>query len=206
MSTKVKTILIVVVLLVGIAGFNYFIKMDPTQLAARGVGKDPHAHDHAHDEEGDHETPEITVEDLTMPIGPEDAPVKIEVLWQNRGELEQALRPMLSSIASAYGGHVRVEFIDPASEEYKRLVEEVSEGMPSGLLINGEMIKDIPEADLGFVAFSGSPSFQEWTAHDLQLAIEHELEKNGIEFEPQVEHDHSGQAGHGHGSHAGHGH
>lgn len=210
MGTKVKTILIVVALLVGIAGFNWFIQMDPTQLAARGVGKDPHAHeqDHDHDHEGEHGEAPKTIEDLMEPMGPPNAEVKIEVLWRDRQELEKALRPMFTQVVKTYKGHVRVEFFDPESEEFKQVVTEVTEGIATGLLINGEMIKEVPEAPLGMLAFSGSPTFQEWTVEDLLLAIEHELEAAGVEFEPQVEHDHShamppGASG---DPHAGHGH
>ncbi|MBD3291817.1 MAG: hypothetical protein GF393_02770 [Armatimonadia bacterium] len=210
MGTKMKTVLIVVALLVGIAGFNWFIQMDPTQLAARGVGKDPHSHDHddGHDHDGEDGEAPKTLQDLMKPMGPSDAEVKIEVLWRDRQDLEAALRPMMTEVVKTYKGHVRVEFIDRKSDEFKRIVEEVTEGIGSGLLINGEMIKEVPEAPLGMLAFSGSPSFEEWTLEDLLLAIEHELEAAGVEFEPQVEHDHSHAAPPGipGGPHAGHGH
>lgn len=212
MGTKTKTILIVVALLVVIAGFNYIIQMDPTQLAARGVGKDPHDHGHDHEHE-DGEAP-TSLEELMKPVGPADAEVKIEVLWQDRAELEGMLRPMLSDIAKTYKDHVRVEFIEPGSDEFTRVVEEVTEGVGVGLLINGEMIKEVPEAPLGMLAFSGSLSFEEWSPHDLILVVEHELEAAGVDFEPQVEHDHDHDHGHAMppapgamgGSHAGHGH
>jgi len=207
MSKKTITALVVVVLLVGIGVFNYVINMDPTQLAARGVGRDAHSHDHDHDHEGDHEDQPPTLEEMLEPLGPEGAPVTIHVLWQDRGDLESALRPMLTSVASTYEGHVRVEFIDPASDEYTKMVEEMAGGVEIGLLINGEMIKQVPEAPLGVLAFAGSPTFEEWSPHDLLLVVEHELEAKGIEFEPQVEHDHSHDHGHDHDhDHAGHTH
>lgn len=204
MSTKMKTVIVVVVLLVGIGVFNYIIKMDPTQLAARGVGKDPHSH--GEEEEHEHEGPAATLDELTRPIGPEDAPVTITALWTDQQELERILRPMLTEVATGYDDHVRVEFVAPGSDEEKRIAEEVTGGITSGLLINGEMIKEVPEADLGVLAFSGSPTFEEWSVRDLRLAVEHELEAAGVEFEPQVEHDHGPPAGSAHDPHAGHSH
>lgn len=193
-----KTVLIVVALLVGIGVFNYIIQMDPTQLAARGVGKDPHDHGDDHDHDHDHaEDMEQQSQQLAEPLGPEGAAVTIKVLWRHEGELETPLRPMMEQIASEYEGHVRVEFPEPQSEEQQRLVENVTSGVSSGLVINGEMIKEVPEAPLGVLAFSGSSSFEEWGIDDLRLVIEHELEAAGVEFEPKVEHDHS-HHGHDH--------
>jgi hypothetical protein len=215
MSKKMKTILIVVALLAGIGVFNYVMQMDPTQLAARGVGQDPHSHDdesNDHEHEGQPEGP--TIEDLQEPIGPEDAPVDITVLWEDRLELERMLRPMLGAIASSYEDKVRVEFVGREDEEYARLVEEATSGVGTALLINGEMIKEVPEADLGMLAFSGPPSLAPWGEKEVRLAVEHELEDAGVEFEAHVEHDHGDQEGHGRampqrrpmGGHEGHDH
>ena len=205
MGTKMKTVLVVVALLVGIGAFNYIIKMDPTQLAARGVGKDPHSHDKDHEDE---EKPGTTREDLMRPIGPEGAAVTITVLWSDQVELEGIIRPMLTEVAGSYKDNVRVEFLDPASDEYKKVVTEVTNGAPVGLLINGEMIKEVPEAPLGMLAFSGSPSFEEWGQGEVHLAVEHELDTAGVEFEPHAEHDHSLAPGHieSSPSHEGHDH
>ncbi len=203
MSMKMKTVLIVVGLLVIVALFNRFIiRMDPTQLAARGVGKDAHSHGDEAVEEG--KPGEV---DLRQPMGPEGAPVLIQVLATGMTELEMPLRPMMSSLSGVYPQFVRIEFPAPASEEFKKLVEQ-AQGMTTGLMINGEMIKEIPEAKLGFITFQGTPTFDEWTEQDLRLAVEHELEKAGIEFTPQVEHadpaadPHAGEAD----PHAGHSH
>ncbi|MFO8081647.1 MAG: hypothetical protein R6V07_15270 [Armatimonadota bacterium] len=205
MSKKMKTGLVVVALLVGIGAFNYIINMDPTQLAARGVGKDAHSHgDDDHDHENEEGAP--TFEDMLKPIGPEDAAVTIEVLWGDPQEVQGVLRPMLTGVASSYPDHVRVEFVDPDSERHQQITEEITEGIGVGLLINGEMIKQIPEADLGVLAFAGSPTFEEWSEKDLRLAVEHELEDRGIDFEPTVEHDHRAAPGQAPDPHAGHDH
>jgi len=210
MSAKWKTALIVVALLAVVGVLNrYVLKMDPTQLAERGVGKDPHAHHHDAEHEEGGEDAEQEHRQLVAPIGPEGAPVTIKVLWRTEGDLEVPLRPLMEDIGADYGEHVRIEFPEPASDEYADLVENVTKGMQSGLVINGEMIKEVPEAPLGMVAFSGSPSFEEWDANDVRLAVEHELMAAGVEFESKVGHNHAGhQHTHDHSGHdhAGHDH
>lgn len=181
MSKKAITAVVVVALLAGIAGFNYVMQRDPAQLAARGVGQGGHSHDHGHDHE--HEDMP-TAEQLLEPIGPEDAPVTIEVLSFDLGEIEQLLRPMMGHIASTYGDRVRVKFHDPGTDEYARLLEEVTSGVGAGLVINGEMVKQVPEADLGLLAFVGSPAMDDWGEREVRLAIEHELRVRGIDSEP----------------------
>lgn len=185
MSKRTKTILIVVGLLAAVGLFNYLIQMDPTQLAARGVGRDAHSHG---DEQDDHEGQPGEV-DLRQPIGPEEAPVVIQVLAASPGEIEMPLRPMMSAIVADYPGLLRIEFPAPDSDEFTEAVKQAG-GVPMGLLINGEMIKEIPEAKLGFVTFQGSPAFEEWSELDVRLAVEHELEEAGVEFTPKVEHGH----------------
>ncbi len=216
MSTKWKTVLIIVSLLAIIGLFNkYVLKMDPSQLAARGVGKDPHAQQHEEEDPG--EQARAIAEQMekqkqiVKPIGPEDAEVTITVLWRDMSDLEKALRPMMEHVASTYEGHVRVEFPDPKSDEYRRLVTDVTKGVGSGLVINGEMIKEVPDAPLGMIAFSGSPTFEEWGVDEVRLAVEHELMEAGVEFTPKQEHDHSAPSGPAQSpragdSHAGHGH
>jgi len=201
---KVKTLLIVVGLLAAVSLANkYIIKMDPEQLVERGVGKDAHSHGHDHgDEEG-----KPGEEDLRQPLGPEGAPVLVQVLATGITELEMPLRPMMTALSQTYPDHVRIEFPATDSEEFKKLVEQ-AHGMPTGLIINGEMIKEVPEAKLGFVTFQGTPTMEDWTEQDLRLVVEHELEKAGVEFTPTVQHAHEaagGGGGEGH-SHAGHNH
>ncbi len=199
MSKKAITAVVVVALLAGIAGFNYMMQRDPAQLAARGVGQGGHSHDHDQDHDHD-EMP--TAEQLLEPIGPENAPVTVEVLSFDLGEIEQLLRPMLGHIAASYEDRVRVKFHDPGTDEYAQLLEDVTSGVGAGLVINGEMIKEVPEADLGMLAFVGSPAMDDWGEREVRMAIEHELRTMGIDAEP-AEHTHAEihadpHAGHSH--------
>jgi hypothetical protein len=202
MSMKVKTILIVIGLLVAIAGFNYVINMDPTQLAARGVGQE-----HSHGDEEEEESPDgrPSEADLRQPLGEEGAPVVIHALVQDMGELEFPFRPIMSAIAQDYAGLVYIDFPTADSEGYDELLEQ-AKGSILGLVINGEIIKEVPEANLGFITFQGSPTFEDWNERDVRLAVEHELEEAGVEFTSKVEHSHPLIPPGAQGAHAGHSH
>jgi|GEM_PF-6698861 hypothetical protein len=201
MSMKVKTILIVIGLLVAIAGFNYFINMDPTQLAARGVGRE-HSHGEEEAESSDGKPGEV---DLRQPMGEQGAPVTIHVLTQDVADLEFPLRPIMSAIATDYAGLVYIDFPTPEAEGYDEFLKQ-TKGIQSGLLINGEIIKEIPEANLGFVTFQGSPAYEDWSETDVRLAVEHELEKAGVEFTSKVNHVHPLVPPDAQDEHAGHSH
>jgi hypothetical protein len=204
MSKKMITAIVIVVALAAVAGFNYLLKMDPSQLAARGVGKDPHSHghDHNHGDEGD--AVKVPMEDLMRSIGPEIAQVQILALFGERATLENTFRPMFQQIVRDYQGHVRFEFVDNEAEEAERLIANVTNGRRVGLIINGEMVKEVPRADLGMLTFGGSPDFEDWSERELRMAIEWELEQAGVEFKSHLDqpsddhHDHHHSHGHAH--------
>lgn len=144
---------------------------------------DDHDAEHYHDPEAMFEA---LMEDAKTPMGPEDAPVLVETVFDDPTLVEDLLRPMFAGVASGYPGHVRFEFVPHDSEEGQQLVETVTTGRTSALAINGEMIKMVPTAPLGMLAFGGSPAFEEWSEHDLRMAIEWELEQAGVEFESRL--------------------
>ena len=184
MSRQVITALVVIVLLAAIGVINYMSNMDPTQLAARGVGRDPHSHgDHEHEEE----PPAPTEEALVEPIGPEDAPVKIIVCYQSVGYVRDEYRRIAEGVASDYGDLLRIEFMDSMKPENRELINAISENLHNGLIINGEVVKQIPGSTFGMVSFSGSPQFEEWSVHELRMAIEHDLKQKGVEFTSHVD-------------------
>ncbi len=189
MSKRTITVIVVVVLLAGIGGFNYLIKMDPTQLAARGVGKDAHAHHHDHDADGEAQVPK---EVLSEPLGPEGAEVLIQVTYQDPHTLE-VVREWLTAVVTEYKPHVRVEFLDPSDAEDRKIMDAASEHLQDGLIINGDVVKEVPGTAFGMVAFTGEPELEHWDDGDLRLAVEHELRQKGVEFTPHVqeeEHEH----------------
>ncbi len=184
MSRQVITALVVIVLLAAIAVINYINNMDPTQLAARGVGRDPHSHGHEHEEE---QPPPPTDEALTEPIGPADAPVKIIVCYQSIGYVRDEYRRIANGIANDYGDLVRIEFMDSTKPENREFINTISENLYNGLIINGEVVKQIPGSTFGMVSFSGSPQFEEWSVPELRMAIEHDLKQKGVEFTSRVD-------------------
>lgn len=181
MSRQIITALVVIALLATIAVINYMTNMDPTQLAARGVGRPVHSHDH----NGDHDEeppPARTDDDYVEPLGPGDAPVKIIVCYQNIGYVREEYRTIAEGIASDYGDLVRIEFMDSTTPENREFIDTVSDRLHNGLIINGEVVKQVPGSAFGVVSFSGSTQFEEWSVPELRMAIEHDLEKQGIEF------------------------
>ena len=201
MSKKMITAIVVVVLLAGIAGANYMMQMDPKHLAERGVGRDLHDHGSHEDHEGT-APPEVTLEELMEPIGSQDAVVVVETLFDDPTLIEDLLRPMFRMFDQRYPEHLRFEFIRNDSEEAEYLIENVTGGRRVGLIINGEMIKMVPDAPLGMLAFGGTPVFEEWSAEDLEMAVEWELRQAGVDVEAtraevqpeahQPGHDHTG--------------
>jgi hypothetical protein len=207
MSRRIITIIVVILLLAGISVVNYMRQMDPTQLAARGVGKGGHHH---HDEEAktEDEPPPLSrnKEDFVAPIGPENAPVKIQAVYSGIDTVQSELRPILEQAAALYSPHVRVEFIDATDQKNRAMIDAVSKDLYMGLIINGEVTKEVPASAFGMVAFIGSPAYQQWSVRELYSAIERELEKKGVQFEshlddipsaPAHEHEH-GHEGHEH--------
>ncbi|MGC9317488.1 MAG: hypothetical protein ACP5KN_05560 [Armatimonadota bacterium] len=183
MSLRAKTAIIVVVALIAIGGFNYVIHMDPTHLAARGVGKDPHSHGDHDQEQPQQQAPQ---EDLTRPMGPKDAPILIQACYTQEGLVHDEFRPILKEIVADYKGLVRVEFLDARTPENRELIDRAAEGMLDGLIINGEVVKETPGTAFGMANFQGLASFNEWSVDELRRAIEHELKQKGIEFTSHI--------------------
>jgi hypothetical protein len=184
MSPQVKTAIIVVVALVALGGFNYLIRMDPTQLAARGVGKDPHAHGDEH--EPQEQEQQQRQQDPTKPMGPKHAPVLIQACYVEECIVHDELRPILKDVAQDYAGLVRVEFLKATEPENREIIDQAAERLADGLIINGEVTKETPGTPFGMSSFRGLASLEEWSTHDLRLAIEHELKQKGVEFTSHV--------------------
>ncbi len=192
MNRKIITALVVMALLAAVGVLHYMAQLDPVQLAERGVGRD--AHDHGgHDDEG---PPPLSRDDADylVPIGPENAPVEILVCYNDIGIIRDEYRDLMEQIARDYSPHLRVEFVDSSDEANREMIDAISEGFTIGLIINGEVVKQVPQVAFGMVSFSGSPMLEEWSAPELKMAIEHELRTKGVEFtshageQPQPQH------------------
>ncbi|MGD9494809.1 MAG: hypothetical protein AB7Y46_00735 [Armatimonadota bacterium] len=187
MSKQIITIIVVVVALAVIGVINYMNQMDPTQLAARGVGRGDHHH-HGDDSNAQQDGPPPLSrldEDYLVPIGDENAPVKIVVCYSNISIVKDQFRKIVEDVAVAWSPHVRVEFMDTTDPENRKVLDKVSTRLRDGLLINGEVVKQVPQTAFRVVAFSGLPEFEEWTVDELMMAIEYELKKKGIEAKPR---------------------
>jgi hypothetical protein len=192
---KAKVAIVFVGVLVLLALANYAFNMDPTQLAARGVGKD--AHDHGNNDE---HVEEAVVE--IAPLGPTGAPVTIEVFYAGEAVCREAFWPIMSEINATYGDKVRVDFSDLTDVEVNKRAREMTLKGTPGLTVNGETIVNVPGAGaFDAVVFSGSPQDRSWTPPMLHQAIQSELTARGIEFEPpapQIPPQPDEHAGHDH--------
>ena len=176
--SKWKTAIAVTALLVAIGLVNYAVKMDPKQLAARGVGADHHHHDEEN-EQDPAQAEEVAV------IGPEGAAIELEVFYEDDNECMSEFQPLMKKIAEQYAPNVRVEFKPTRVEENQELADELRLGCASGISMNGEVTKVVPGASkFGFVAFRGPPGQKDYDETMLRKAIEHELETKGVEFTP----------------------
>jgi len=187
MSRQIITTVVVILLLAGIGVVNYVRQMDPTQLAARGVGQSGHHHDDEAKPEDEPPPMSRSEEDYVAPIGPEGAPVKIQVVYSDMGAVQNEMRPLMEQTGTLYVPHVRIEFLDATKPENRPIIDAVADNLHYGLIINGAVTKEVPTAAFGMVTFSGSPQYQEWSVPELFSAIERDLAKQGVQFESHLD-------------------
>jgi hypothetical protein len=175
--SKWKTAIVAIALLAAVGLVNYAIKMDPKHLVERGVGLDHHHHGEE-GEEGEH------AETLDL-IGPDGAPAKLDVFYEDDNECMAEFQPLMRKIAEEYAPHVQVEFKPTRIEANRDLADKLRLGCASGIALNGEVVKEVPGlGELGLVALRGPPGQKDYDATMLRKAIEHELETRGVEFTP----------------------
>ena len=176
---KWKIAIAIISLLALLAIANYGFNMDPVQLAARGVGRSAHDHHHDHDKQAEEPPKPI------RPIGPEDAPVVIEVFYSNPEMYHGNFEEVINNTASRFEGVVRIEPRDLTEHEAReRCLKLPLRGHP-GLAINGEVIVDAPGVgDFGLVNFTGSPFDRRWNEQMLHQVIEYELKRKNVDFTP----------------------
>ena len=174
---RAKIAAVIVVLLGVLAAVNYAFKMDPVQLAARGVGRD--AHDHGGEDEATHEAESAVFE----PVGPEDAEVVIEVFYRESVGSGEMMWTAVTGAASPYEPHVRVEACRLEDEENARRARELPLQGGQGLAVNGKAIVEVPGlGSFGMVALLGGPQDRNWNEPVLRRVIEHELTSKGVSF------------------------
>lgn len=192
---RVKVAIVFVAVLGLLALANYTFKMDPTQLAARGVGREAHQHN---DEDQHDEEPVAAI----TPLGPEGAPVTIEVFYAGEASCQETFWPIMSEINTTYRDNVRINFSDLMDADVNKRAREMTLHATPGLTINGKTIVKVPGAgSFDTVVFTGSPEDRSWNPDTLHKAIEAELTARGIEFDepaPQIPPQPGERAGHNH--------
>lgn len=174
---KVKIAAVAVGLLVLVAIANYAFRMDPVQLAARGVGGDSHDRADTEEEAGE------AVPERIGALGAEGAAVVIEVFYSADAIYHESLEEIMVRVVGAYQPHVRVEPRSLEDEEASARSRELPLRGQQGLVVNGKVIHEVPGAgSFGMVVLTGTPEDLKWNEHILRKIIEHELRSKGIEF------------------------
>ena len=196
MNRQLITAILVIAALGAIGVLNYMRQMDPVQLAARGVGKPAHSHEHKED----HEPPPLARadEEFVVPIGPEDAPVKLTVCYAHVGIVKDQYRGIAEEIAASYPDKVRIEFRNSEDADIRKILDRFSPDLANCVLIDGELVRQVPNSPFGAVAFAGAPQFEDWSVEELKGAVEYALKEKGVPFTP---HAHEAPISHAFGHH-----
>jgi len=198
---KVKIAGVIVGLLALLAIANYAFRMDPTQLAARGVGRDHHHHGEEDAEENhEHEAAAHAIH----PMGPEGAAVTVEVFYSGQDRYREYFEAIMERIVADYAPHLRVEPRDLTTEQGLARCRQLPLGGGQGLAVDGKVIYQFEGlGSTGMVAFTGTTADRSWHELMLRRVIEHLLDSKGVQFEPPEspqppapahDHDHSGHA------------
>jgi hypothetical protein len=113
--------------------------------------------------------------EMPQPIGPEDAPVRIQVFVQSSNHCHTATTDFVSKLPEeeAYKGKVRVEFLDTSNPEAKKKASDAKIGCDAGLLVNGKTAMRIPgHGEAGLVIFTGPVNEKNYKEADLRAAID----------------------------------
>jgi len=111
---------------------------------------------------------------LPKPIGPENAPVKITVFVSGTNSCHSDTVTSVQELAAqeTYKDKMRVEFLDTAKPEVKKIADASKIGCEAGLLINGKSTMIVPgHGEMGLVVFSGPMGKKNYTRDDLIAAI-----------------------------------
>lgn len=124
--------------------------------------------------------PEKAAGEVPKPIGPEDAPVRIQVFVSSGNHCHNTTTEVISKLPedAAYKGKVRVEFLDTSNPDVKKKAGEAKIGCDAGLLVNGKSAMKIPgHGEAGLVVFTGPVNEKNYKEADLRAAIDQILKE-----------------------------
>ena len=123
---------------------------------------------------------EKTTTEIPKPIGPEDAPVRIQVFVSSDNHCHSNTTDVIGKLPEddAYKGKVRVEFLDTSNPAVKKKAGDAKIGCSAGLLVNGKSAMKIPgHGEAGLVIFTGPVNEKNYTEADLRAAIDQILKE-----------------------------
>ena len=112
---------------------------------------------------------------VPKPIGPEDAPVRIQVFVSSSNHCHTGTTDLFAKLPEeeAYKGKLRVEFLDTSNPEVKKKANGAKIGCDAGLLVNGKSAMKIPgHGEAGLVIFTGPVNEKNYKEDDLRAAID----------------------------------
>lgn len=170
MTRQAKLILIAAVALTLVVHFAFAIRN--TLRENEEVRQKAEAKKAAEKENSKHEGTPV---ELPAPVGPEGAPVKIQVFVSGSNSCHSNTITQLEQLAQTepYQGKVRVEYLDTAKPEVKKLAGTAKIGCDAGLLLNGKSVMRIPgHGEAGLVMFTGPVGEKNYTMDDLKAGID----------------------------------
>jgi hypothetical protein len=177
--TKRRKALIVIVAVALVLVFPAISALTKTRLEDLHPKKEWEAREAARKEAQKSKGKEATGE-MPKPIGPEDAPVRIQVFVSSSNHCHTATTDAITLLPEedAYKGKVRVEFLDTSNPEVQKKANGAKIGCEAGLLINGKSAMRIPgHGEAGLVIFTGPMNEKNYKEDDLRAGIDQILKE-----------------------------
>lgn len=113
------------------------------------------------------------------PIGPADAPVKLELIYETTNPCQGDIESRAREIAARYAPNVRLELLPWFAEGTEERAEELDADCRLVLLISGTSDED--------VMFIGPTDVGDWTWDEVAALVEARLTEAGIAIPPEDE-------------------
>jgi hypothetical protein len=123
-----------------------------------------------------------TPAEIPKPVGPEDAPAKIEVFVNGGNSCHSDTVTTIRNIADEepYKGKVRISFVDTTDPANKKKAANAKIGCDAGLLVNGKSAMRIPgHGEAGLVIFTGPIGQKNYTMADLKAGLDIVIKEAG---------------------------
>lgn len=181
MSNRARTGIIVVALLAVMATVNYFGGEAPWENGS-GTESEAHAVDSATADVPAEAMPGEYEELIPAldPIGPEDAPVMLEVFYEEVNDCHGGISDSASELAIRYTPHLRLKLLPWNAEGTEERADELDAHCLVAIALSTR--EDDGSWGPGEVLFISPPDIGEWTWGDVEGHIVTRLNEAGIEI------------------------